>query len=405
MKLASLPTEFTAALPVIEAIESAGFVAYFVGGSVRDTLLQQPIHDVDIATSASPQEIKQIFRRTVDVGIEHGTVLVLFQQHQYEITTFRTEENYQDYRRPEKVTFVRSLSEDLNRRDFTINALALTQTGEVIDLFAGLADLRAGIIRAVGNPEERFHEDALRMMRALRFSSQLGFTIEVATLTAIKQHCGLLSKISVERVQVEFTKLLLGYNRQQALIDFVETGCYAYCPEFANQRERLLELANLPSLSFADEISAWTVTCHSLRILPEQVTHFLKRWKFSNQFCKAVQKCLMALELRLEHTWSAWSLYQCGYATAQRAERLLPFFAQSAHLSELQTLELKLPIHHLNDLLVNGAELVQSLKEKPGPWVGTLLRYLEQEVVEQRIGNEKTVLLATAKKKFEEEFR
>ena len=168
MIIKHLPPIFEPARPVLQKIEDAGFEAYFVGGCVRDTILGDSIHDIDIATSAYPSEIKAIFNRTVDTGIEHGTVMILDHGTGYETTTFRTESGYQDYRRPDKVTFVRSLSEDLKRRDFTINALALKENGEVIDLFNGLDDLKHHLIKAVGDPNERFHEDALRMMRAVR---------------------------------------------------------------------------------------------------------------------------------------------------------------------------------------------------------------------------------------------
>ena len=150
-----MPSEFQEALPVLEKIKAAGFEAYFVGGSVRDALLRRPIHDVDIASSSYPEETKQIFARTVDVGIEHGTVLVLENGGEYEVTTFRTEDVYVDYRRPSQVTFVRSLEEDLKRRDFTINALALDESGQVIDKFSGLKDLEQGLLRAVGLAEDR----------------------------------------------------------------------------------------------------------------------------------------------------------------------------------------------------------------------------------------------------------
>ncbi len=194
MQIKNLPREFEIARPIVQNIEEAGFEAYFVGGSVRDTVLGLDIHDVDIASSAYPAEIKKIFKHTVDTGIEHGTVMVLDHGNGYEITTFRTESGYQDYRRPDKVTFVRSLAEDLKRRDFTINALAMKENGEIIDLFDGLTDLKNNLIKAVGNPEERFHEDALRMMRAVRFASKLDFMVEVNTLNAIKNHSELLEK-------------------------------------------------------------------------------------------------------------------------------------------------------------------------------------------------------------------
>src|SRR5699024_10072464 len=150
MIIKKLPPIFEPARPVLQKIEQAGFEAYFVGGCVRDTILGDPIHDIDIATSAYPSEIKQIFKRTVDTGIEHGTVMILDNGVGYETTTFRTESGYQDFRRPDNVTFVRSLAEDLQRRDFTINALALRENGEVVDLFDGLGDLQRRLIRAVG---------------------------------------------------------------------------------------------------------------------------------------------------------------------------------------------------------------------------------------------------------------
>ena len=178
MRINNLPQEFKKALPVIDKLNQAGYEACFVGGSVRDCILNLPIHDVDIATSAFPAEIKEVFEKTIDVGIEHGTVLVLHQDESYEITTFRTESTYQDYRRPDHVDFVRSLEEDLKRRDFTINALALNAQGQIIDLFHGLEDLQNKRLKAVGIAAERFQEDALRMMRGLRFVSQLGFDLE-----------------------------------------------------------------------------------------------------------------------------------------------------------------------------------------------------------------------------------
>ncbi len=209
--------EFNKALPLIETIEDAGYEAYFVGGGVRDTLLNLSISDVDIASSATPDEIQRIFPITFDVGIKHGTVMVLNDKETYEITTFRTESKYEKFRRPEKVDYVRSLQEDLKRRDFTINAIALSRTGVIKDPFDGQEDIKARLIRAVGNPVERFREDALRMMRAARFVSQLGFEIEPETKEAVVDYHPLLSKIAIERVREEFVKLLMGRNRKGGL--------------------------------------------------------------------------------------------------------------------------------------------------------------------------------------------
>lgn len=187
-----LTEDWQVALRVIEKIEEAGHEAVIVGGAVRDFLLQRDVHDVDVATSALPEEIKKIFSQTIDVGMEHGTVVVLDEGKPIEVTTYRTEGTYSDYRRPDEVIFVRELSQDLERRDFTINAMAFTKSGEIIDLFNGKDDLHVGLIRAVGDANSRFREDALRMLRAIRFSAQLGFDIEEKTLEAIQKDSDLI---------------------------------------------------------------------------------------------------------------------------------------------------------------------------------------------------------------------
>lgn len=259
MKLEQLPTEFEAAAPILERINAAGYEAYFVGGSVRDTILGLPIHDVDIATSAYPAEIKAIFKKTVDTGIEHGTVMVIEHGEGYEITTFRTESTYQDFRRPDHVEFVRSLKEDLKRRDLTINALAMDTNGQIVDLFDGLADLEQQIIRAVGDPNERYYEDALRMMRTVRFASQLDFEIEEKTQQAIQENAYLLEKISVERIHVEWIKLLLGKAVKKGLASFLATDLANYCPGFQDQQTKLQQLLAVEDLHLSNEVDRKSV--------------------------------------------------------------------------------------------------------------------------------------------------
>ncbi len=198
---------------------------YLVGGAVRDYLLKKENSDYDLTTSATPEEVKAMFRRTIDTGIRHGTVTVIYKGEHYEITTFRTEGDYSDSRHPDSVTFVRSLEEDLKRRDFTINALAVDiLTGDIIDMHGGIEDLEKGIIRAIGEPEERFGEDALRMMRACRFSSKLGFDIEERTLEAIRKLNETIGKVSVERIKDELDKLLLSPCPVKGLRYMEETG-------------------------------------------------------------------------------------------------------------------------------------------------------------------------------------
>ncbi|MBO0423042.1 CCA tRNA nucleotidyltransferase [Enterococcus plantarum] len=403
MKLEIIPDEFTRAASVLKEIQAHGFEAYFVGGSVRDALLKQSIHDVDIATSAYPEEIKQIFHRTIDVGIDHGTVLVLDGEEQYEITTFRTESTYQDFRRPDTVTFVRSLKEDLKRRDFTINALAMNVDGEIIDLFDGIADLERQVIRAVGNPKERFHEDALRMMRGLRFASQLNFTIEENTLLAIEEFHPLLGKISVERIAVEFIKLLLGKNRQAALLPFIETNCYQYCPGLKYFGEALFNFIELPNKQIELENQAWALLIKTMRLKENEIRSFLKSWKQSNQMIQEVQQLIYGLNRRLLEDWQVMDLFDLGIDAALSVEKLLFYYGQKSKLEEVKERYLSLPIHDRKQLAVTGNDLLNYFDKKPGKWLGDMIEKLETAVVNSQIKNDKELLLAYAKEKIDEE--
>ena len=208
---------------IINILESNGHEAYAVGGCVRDCILGKIPHDWDITTSALPEQVKSLFDRTFDTGIEHGTVTVLLHGEGYEVTTYRVDGKYEDGRHPKEVTFTASLEEDLKRRDFTINAMAYSENRGLVDLFGGKEDLDAGIIKAVGNPTERFTEDALRMLRALRFSAQLGFEIETETYNAICKLAPTLDRISAERIQVEMVKLVTS-DHPERLREVYNTG-------------------------------------------------------------------------------------------------------------------------------------------------------------------------------------
>ena len=217
---------------IIEIIEKAGYEAYAVGGCVRDSLLMRNPNDWDITTSAKPEKVKELFKKTIDTGIEHGTVTVMMHHVGYEVTTYRIDGEYEDARHPKNVTFTSNLIEDLKRRDFTINAMAYNDRSGIVDAFDGISDLEKGIIRAVGNPRERFDEDALRMMRAVRFSAQLGYSIEEDTKKAIKELSPNLQKISAERIQVELVKLVSS-DHPEKMRDLYETGITAVIlPEF-----------------------------------------------------------------------------------------------------------------------------------------------------------------------------
>lgn len=217
---------------IIKTLMAHGYEAYVVGGCVRDSILHKIPQDWDITTSATPEQTKALFPRTIDTGIEHGTVTVMIQREGYEVTTYRVDGKYEDHRRPKEVTFTASLLEDLKRRDFTINAMAYNPEEGLVDAFCGAEDLKKGIIRCVGIPQERFDEDALRILRAVRFAAQLNFVIDEETQAAIREKALFLREISAERIQVELTKLITSEHPEK-LIDAYELGITAVVlPEF-----------------------------------------------------------------------------------------------------------------------------------------------------------------------------
>lgn len=401
MKLTHLPNEFKKALPVINQLTQAGYEAYFVGGCVRDAILGLPIHDVDIATSAFPAEIKEVFEKTIDVGIEHGTVLVLSGDESYEITTFRTESTYQDYRRPDHVDFVRSLEEDLKRRDFTINALALAHDGSVIDLFDGLNDLKNRCLRAVGQAQDRFQEDALRMMRGLRFISQLDFQLEAKTKEAICNHAELLTKISVERICIEFEKLLVGKNRSQALALFIETNCFKYCPQLTRYEKQLSNFAQVANHQLHDVTVAWAAILTYFNMPMQQVRPFLKAWKTSNQLIIEVQLLLQMLIIRKQRIFNAVDLYQLNEDIIPKLSELCAFYQLSEPTNLLLQRYQALPIHQLKDLAINGHDLMTYFNRRGGSWLKQLLSLCESAVLMNEIKNEYQELLSYANSKMD----
>ena len=217
---------------IITTLQQNGYEAYAVGGCVRDSILGREPEDWDITTSAMPEETKALFQKTFDTGIEHGTVTVLLEKEGFEVTTYRIDGKYEDNRHPREVTFTRSLKEDLLRRDFTINAMAYNEKDGLVDIFGGIDDLQKGMIRCVGNARERFSEDALRILRGIRFAAQLGFSIEEETRQGMKELAPTLQNISAERVQVELIKMIVS-TRPELLRDAYELGITKqFLPEF-----------------------------------------------------------------------------------------------------------------------------------------------------------------------------
>ena len=383
---------FLEALPVMQQLVDAGYEAYFVGGSVRDMLLHKPISDVDIATSATPQEVKEIFPHTVDVGIEHGTVMVIHHKEGYEVTTFRTEEGYEDFRHPDKVTFVRSLEEDLKRRDFTINALAIGIDDQLMDFFDGIGDLERQCIRCVGDAKERFNEDALRMFRAVRFVGQLGFQIEENTKNAISLLKMNLSKVAVERMKVEFEKMIQSSYRKDALKLFVETGLYQACPLFDGKGEILLKLAEFP-IKEMSVLQAWILFVDELKLSDKEVTHLLKSWKSSNEQIRDILVGYRTYRARKEEGWNFFLAYDCPYEVACEVEQLLIVQDKSSSMEGLEATYHSLPIRSMNDIHLNGHDIIRILKlDKKGPIIGQVLKTVEKMILEKSISNDAEVL-------------
>ena len=393
MRLEKMPSEFQEALPVLEKIKEAGFEAYFVGGSVRDALLNRPIHDVDIASSAYPEEIKTIFPRTVDVGIEHGTVLVLEGQGEYEITTFRTEDVYVDYRRPSQVSFVRSLEEDLKRRDFTINALALNQEGEIVDLFNGLADMKNRTLRAVGVAAERFNEDALRIMRGFRFQAGLDFDLEELTFQAMADCASLLEKISVERIFIEFDKLLMAPFCRKGLESLIKAAAYDFLPDMKHSAEALQELLDRleEDFQFSSSEQAWAALLLALKV--KDVRKFLKHWKTSNEFQKRVNQLVAVYEIRQERSLSKRDCYQYDLDLILQAESLRQAAGLPVEFEAIEATHASLTIHDKHEIVVTGSHLIRDYGFKPGPELGQILTKIEWAIVDGELANSKEEIM------------
>jgi len=428
---------------ILETLFDAGYEAYIVGGCVRDSVLGKEPDDWDITTNALPLEVKSLFKRTVDTGLQHGTITVMRGSEGYEVTTYRTDGAYSDGRHPDKVTFVPSLEEDLKRRDFTINAMAYNDRSGLIDLFGGMQDLRDGIIRCVGNAEERFSEDALRMLRAVRFAAKLGYKLDPDVYSSIKKRSETLSVVSAERITTELIKLLTS-DHPEMIRTAYETGLTAvFFPEFDkamvtaqnhphhmyNVGEHLIESVRL---SKNDRIIRLTMLLHdiakpeTLTIDDEGITHFhghaqlgaemaeeiLRRWKLDNdtirRVCRliryhdlgkgipcsprAVRKGVRLMEedfpLLLE-VERADILAQSMFKRDEKLETLAQYSAgYETVLKENQCCSLK-------NLAVNGKDLV-ALGIDPGPGLGKVLGLLLDKVIDDPSLNEKETLLKIA---------
>lgn len=431
---------------IIQKIEDAGFEAYAVGGCVRDSILNREPNDWDITTSATPEEVKGLFRHTVDTGLQHGTVTVIIKKQNYEITTYRIDGEYEDGRHPKEVNFTSKLSEDLRRRDFTINAMAYNDSKGLVDLFGGQTDLEAGIIRCVGDARERFSEDALRIMRAVRFSAQLGYEIEGETAKAIKDLAPTLSRISVERIQVELIKTLLS-SHPEYILKMYEMGLTGvFLPEFdimmdtpqnnphhlysvgihtvkalqESAPDRMIRLAILlhdvakPVTRTTDAKGIDHFNGHP-EISAEMTRKILRRLRFDNETIDTVS--LLVLYHDYGNSAPATSKFTrklihkvgkdnflsllavryadiCAQSDFEKDEKLSKIHALKENYEEVLQKDMCV---NLKELAVTGSDLIQA-GMKPGKEIGVVLNRLLEIVLEEPDKNRKELLMEYIKK-------
>ena len=424
---------------IIQTLQEHGYEAYAVGGCVRDSILGRVPDDWDITTSATPLETKALFSRTFDTGIEHGTITVLLDKDAFEVTTYRVDGKYEDSRHPSEVTFTRSLKEDLLRRDFTMNAMAYNDSEGLVDIFGGLQDLNNKTIRCVGNAKARFGEDALRILRAVRFAAQLGFKIEEETRLGIVELAPTLANISAERIQVELIKMLVSPNPVMIKTAYELGITKVILPEFDVMMQTEQETPHhkysvgehtLKSLEFVrpDKVLRLTMLFHDvakpvMKTIDENgVAHFkmhdvkgvemtkqiLRRLKFDNDTMNKVVKLVQYHDYRMpaEAKNVRRAMNKIGedlfpyYLEVRRADAL----AQSEYMQEekLQNIEeIKFRYEEivkrqecvsLKDLAVSGSDLIAE-GMKPGKEIGEILNKLLEMVIENPELNSKEKLL------------
>ncbi len=393
-------------MQVLQRLADAGFEAYLVGGCVRDHLRGVSPGDYDLTTRATPDEMHRAFAGlpTVDTGARHGTVMVLVDGMPIEVTTYRVDGSYRDNRHPDAVRFTASLEEDLARRDFTMNALALHPQQGIIDCFGGCADIAARCIRAVGEPHRRFSEDALRILRGLRFAATLGFSIEIETATAMKEKAGLLATISAERIRQELTKLLLGTYAPSVLAvyaDILSVVLPGWAASLAGEglpalAQLIGDLPQEPVVRFAALFSSMPV---------DAADHLMRRLRFDNCTRERVGKLLLHLgdpctggapvlrrfaaglggaDARLLLT-----LHRARAAQAADMPRILALDAASALLEQILV---DRPCLSLRDLAIDGRDL-QAAGYAAGQTLGLALQDAFSAVLDGRVENTKEALL------------
>ncbi|WP_436952105.1 CCA tRNA nucleotidyltransferase [Staphylococcus shinii] len=393
-------TLFEKAKPILENLQSHSFQAYYVGGSVRDYIMNKSIHDIDITTSATPDEIESIFEKTIPIGREHGTINVVYQGEQYEVTTFRAEGEYIDHRRPNEVYFVRNLFEDVKRRDFTMNAIAMDMHYQIHDYFNGQQDIADKVIRTVGDPSERFNEDALRIIRGLRFQSQLGFQLDTDTFNAMVQHISDISHLSIERIVVELKKLMLGNAIKQSFNNLKQFQAFSYMPFFKH-----FDLSKI----IIEQPMPLTVFIALLKVQQPNTTSNISDLKMSNQEKKYINKIIEIIEdipkvqtkLQLKlfvYDYGKEDILEVlSYADTLKVNNIAtnsPFIINSRTIVEVaQTL----PIHSRKEVDINGKDILTVTDKPSGPWLKTTLREIERAIIAGEVNNYQPELIKWVK--------
>lgn len=386
----------------IAKLDKAGFSAFFVGGCVRDLLLKRRINDVDVATSARPEQVMELFDNAIPTGISHGTVTVLLDSIPVEVTTFRRESEYTDHRHPDSVFFVDQIEEDLARRDFTINALAMNLQGEKIDPFHGIEDLEQKILRGVGDPVTRFKEDPLRMLRGIRFAVQLDFTIEEKTYKGIKACAPSIQYIAMERILAEWNKALMSQAPARALSMLHETNLYSFIPGLGNIVQGLkLCLGEAKVVKELPTLGQRLVYLFLKGNLAGQALSIMKTLKYDRKTMDQVKQ-LIDIVGRFRRNRDEKSLIQTlmvysGELGLKGAE-IYDLLESESILHQVKQVYNKMMVKQLRDLAINGDDLVLSTQAKPGPWIHQALTELALEVNLGLLPNEKTSLIERAKR-------
>lgn len=390
-----------AAIHVVESLEEAGFEAYLVGGCVRDYVLKRRPQDYDVATNASPEQVQAIFRRTIATGIKYGTVTVVHDRIPIEVTTFRIESDYQDHRRPAHVKFVSSLKQDLARRDFTFNAMAQDHKGRIYDYFSGMDDLRAKRVRTVGDPEERFREDPLRIVRAARFAAQFDFRLEGRTERAMSQCKHQCVHLSVERVTAEIEKIWKAHRSSLGVGILFACGVMQTLPPFCFWEIRGTPAQDelLPLDWTDDRIIRWAYLLDCCGVTVEEVKTRLRQLRLSNMDVTAISTCyrLGTEWMPLTESMGKRLLLREGLPAVNRGSLLAKFLKKIPHNvpidEQLRTWWSEMPIKQVRELAVNGKELIEHCGCPAGPWVQKTLMYLLEQVALAQMPNEKNILL------------